>query len=132
LLKTYELNDVATLQYMNTLKEAYVIVIDDEKNHLESLGMHFSGPSEFLKFFVDDYMVGAKKRKVGAVTEFESNGNKHAQLDLSWQDEKIGFHMIITVVETKTHFYKILCWSDHKNKDSLRNDFLTTAKSLKD
>jgi hypothetical protein len=40
--------------------------------------------------------------------------------------------MLITVTETNGHFYKTLCWTSLKNKESLLSDFDTMAKSIKD
>ena len=47
-------------------------------------------------------------------------------------DEEVDYAMLITTVETKTHFYKILCWTLKENRDKLQKDFITIASSLKD
>lgn len=132
LLKTYDLNDVATLQYMNTAKDAYVIVIEDSKDELNYLRMVMNGPTEFLEFFLKDYQAKAKKRKVSPVTTFESNGNNHAQVELSWEENGVKLSMLITVAESKSHFYKILCWTNGPNFENMKQDFLAISKSLKD
>ncbi len=129
---TFELNDVATLQYQNVNKEAYTIVIEDNKTQLENLGVKFINPADFLKQFVDSYMLDAVERSVSEITEFVANNNKHAQQELYWTLEDSKFFMIITVVETKTHFYKILSWSLEANKSTQYNDFIKISKSLTD
>jgi len=129
---SYDLNDVATLQYQNVVKEAYIIAIDDSKNHLEFVGLKFMNAREFLDDFIGEYKKDADKRKQGEIKEFVANDNKHAQVTLSWTDEEVDYAMLITTVETKTHFYKILCWTLKDNKDKLFNDFVTIAASLKD
>lgn len=129
---TYDLNDVATLQYQNTAKEAYVIAIDDSKNHLEFVGLKFMNAREFLDDFIGAYKKDADKRKQGEIKEFVANDNKHAQVELSWTDEELDYAMLITAVETKTHFYKILCWTLKEHKDKLEKDFIAIAASLKD
>ncbi len=130
--KTYALNDASSLQYQNTSKEAYVIVIDDDKDHLESLGMKFINSKDFLENFVNDYKKDSKKRKLTTITEFDFNGNSHAQVELTWKEDDTDFYMLITVVETKTHFYKILCWTVNDNLDKLKDDYLNISKSVKD
>lgn len=132
LTKTYDLNDVAILQYKNIIKESYVIAISDSKEELNSLGMHFENSKDFLEYFVKDYFIEAKKRNVSKITEFESNNNNHAQVEMTWEDEDGEFYMLITGVETKNNFYKILCWTIIENKDILKNDYLIISKSLKD
>jgi hypothetical protein len=132
MVKTYELNDVATLQYMNAGKEAYVVVIEDSKDQLESLGIKYVGAKDFLEGFLKDYNKDASERKVGKIVEFSSNNNKIAQAEFTWKDEKLSYYMITTAVESKGYFYKILTWTITENKDALKNDFLAIAKSLKD
>lgn len=130
--KTYTLNDVATLQYQNIQREAYSIVIEDEKALLESLGIKFVDAADFLEQFIAEYKVESQNRKTSQPTTFTANGNPAAQIELEWSEEAGSFYMLITVVETKTHFYKIMSWTLGENKDKLKYDFQKTAKSLKD
>ena len=130
--RTFQLNDVATLEYLNTSKEAYVIVIEDNKDHLESLGMKFMDSKDFLVDFMKDYKAEALKRSTTDVHEFKSNGNGHAQVELFWNEDDIDFYMLITAVETKTHFYKVMCWTTLDLMDTLKEDYLRISKSLRD
>jgi len=132
LTKTFSLNDVASLQYQNISKEAYVIAIEDNKEHLESLGMKFVSAKDFLTYFMKDFHKDDNNRKEGEITEFEANKNQHAQVELTWSADNIDFYMLITSVETTNHFYKILCWTITDNKEKLKNDFVRISKSLKD
>lgn len=132
LMKTYDLNDNATLQYQNIVKEAYTIVIEDSKEELKYVGMLFLNPKEFLESFISEYQIDMKNRSVSRIKEFTENNNKHAQLEITWTDEEIDFFMIVTTVETNTHFYKILCWTTDQYKNVLKEDYLNISKSLKD
>lgn len=132
LKKTFSLNDVASLQYMNEDKVAFCVVIDDNKEHLAEVEMNFTGVKNFLENFLEDYNTEAADRKVGSITEFTANNNKHAQTELTWTEEGDKFYLLVTAVETKTHYYKILTWTIAANKDELKNDFIKIAKSLKD
>ena len=67
MLKTYDLNDVATLQYKNAAKEAYTIVIEDSKEQLEALGIKYTDAEDFLNSFLGDYNKEVKNRKVTSV-----------------------------------------------------------------
>lgn len=132
LTKTYDLNDVASLQYNNTLKEAYVIVIEDSKDELKTLGMLFINSNDFLENFIKDYQIESKNRTISEISEFESNGNGHSQVEMTWSAENSGIYMLITSVETNHHFYKILCWTLLEYKDNFKDDYLTISKSLRD
>ena len=128
----YELNDVATLQYQNSSKEAYIVVIEDAKDQLESLGMKFTSANNFLEEFIKDYKTDNENREVKNNLTFKANGNDCAQLELYWTEDETDFFMLITAIETKTHFYKILNWTITDNVKTLKNDFQAIAKSLRD
>jgi hypothetical protein len=132
MVKTFDLNDAASLQYQNTQKEAYVIVIEDSKEQLEKLGMKYTDAKDFLGFFAKDFHADKEERTLGEVTEFDVLPNKFAQTELIWKHDDIKFFMIITTVESPTYFYKVLCWTTLEYKDTLKKDFLAIAKSLKD
>lgn len=130
--KSFQLNDVATLQYQNTSKEAYVIVIEDAKDHLQNVGMKFVDSRDFLEYFVSDYKKGSDNRELSDISEFKSNSNEHAQIELKWSEDDLDFYMLITAVETDTHFYKIMCWTTSEYADMLKDDYLAISRSLKD
>lgn len=130
--RTFDLNDVATMQYKNILKETYAIVIEDDKEELQSLGMTFTSPSDFLEYFVQDYYAQAEKREVTEAIEFENNGYAFSQVELIAETADISLFMVITAVESETHYYKILCWTLLEYKDKYEEDFKRMAKSLKD
>lgn len=132
LVRAFDLNDVASLQYKNESKEAYVIVIEDDKEHLQSLGMKFVDPEDFLEHFLRDYKNEESGREFSKVINFTANGNEHSQVEMSWDQDDLGFFMLVTAVETKNHYYKILCWTLKQNATILKDDFKKIAKSLKD
>lgn len=132
MVKTYQLNETASLQYQCVSKYAYMVVIDDAKQKLQDVGFKFVGAKVFLNVYLESYNTEAKNRKVGSVEEFKSNGYDHAQTEMTWTEGKTDYYLLITCVETKDYFYKILCWTTQKNKDKLKKDFLRISKSLKD
>lgn len=109
-----------------------MIVIEDNKDHLESLGMKFIDSKDFLEDFINNYKKGALNRKTNDILQFETNGNGHAQVELFWNEDNMDFYMLITAVETRTHFYKIMCWTTSDFSDKLKEDYLTISRSLKD
>lgn len=130
--KTFELNDAASLQYQNTAKEAYIIAIEDSKEELESLGLKFVSAKDFLESFVEEYQADASERTLSPIKESASLGNTIAQTELTWENDGSSFFMLVTAVESKSHFYKILTWTIGANKDLLLKDFIAVSKSLKD
>lgn len=130
--RTFQLNDAASLQYQNINKEAYCIVIEDSKEHLSALGIKFVDAKDFLDNFLSSYMVDVADRNVSKNVNFNSNGNSHSQAELTWSNDDGSYYMLITSVETKYYFYKILCWIIAENKKLLKDDFIKISKSLKD
>jgi hypothetical protein len=132
LTKTYQLNDVASLQYMNAARETYVMVIEDAKDHLAEVGSKFSNSEDFLQNLLKDYPSGVQNKSIGEVRNFKSNKNEHSQVELTWDTEDNSIYMIITSVETSTHFYKIMCWTLLEYKEDYKEDYLKISKSLSD
>lgn len=135
--KTVTLNDVATLQYINSAKNAYLIVIEDSKEELEMKGVKFAS----LKDFHDDNIKLLKAEENLPVeskpTEFVVNGNKFYQSELNVNFKEadnleVKITYLITYVETKGYYYQILCWSLSSEYKNLVADFKKIAASIKD
>src|SRR5688572_15081986 len=86
--KTIGLNDVATAQYKNQVKEAYVIVIEDSKEELAIVELSYSSPEEFYNSFIDSFLADLKKRKVGKATSSAVGDVKFVQSEASYYDEE--------------------------------------------
>jgi hypothetical protein len=130
--RAYNLNDAASLQYQNLDIPAFLIVIEDEKTELDSLGMTFKGAAEFLDFFTRDFKKDAAGRRLGETARFTSNGNAHAQTELYWKEEDTEFFMLVTTVESAGYYYKILCWAPSEAKARLEADFRRASKSIRE
>ncbi|MFA6570078.1 MAG: hypothetical protein WCT77_02460 [Bacteroidota bacterium] len=132
MIKTKDLNDAASLQYKNVIKEAYVIVIEDSKEELETLGVKFTNPMDFYKDFIQSFMQKINNPIAKDPYKLKVNGNSAVQGELTASIENEDIFYLITVVETKTHFYKIMCWTTLDNKKVHLEDFKKIASSLKD
>lgn len=135
--KTVTLNDVATMQYINSAKNAYLVIIDDSKEELEMKGIKFAS----LKDFHDDNIKHLRTEENESVetkaTEFEANGNKFYQTELGVNfkeadNVEVKITYLITYVETKSYYYQILCWSLSSEYKNLYADFKKIAASIKD
>jgi hypothetical protein len=77
-------------------------------------------------------MKDASDRKLTKTIEGKTaNGFDMAQDELSYTSEGTKIWMLITVIETKGYFYKILTWSVAENKDNLKADYQKIVKSLR-
>lgn len=137
MVKTISLNDAATAQYMNASKNAYLIVIADSKEDLELSGQKFVSPKDFHDTNIAPLKAPENSPVETEGVEFVLNGNKYFQSELSVtlkEDDgsKMNISYLVTYVETKTHFYQILCWSLTPDFKNLQADFKKIASSLKD
>lgn len=137
MVKTTDLNDVASMQYMNKAKEAYVVVIEDAKEDLEADGTKYANLKEFHDSVIESLTSEDPKAKESKPTEFQQNGNKFYQTDLNatlqTEDGKeIKVTYLVTYVESKTHYYQILCWTLADNYKDLISNFKKIAASIRD
>lgn len=130
--RVYDLNSVASLQYMNTSKPAYVIVIEDSKAELKYYDIFFAGARDFLTEFLDTYNLDVENRELSPIIDFTVGGVRYSQVKMTWSEEVSDLFMLITVVETATHFYKILSWTHRDMMDELIDDFIRIAASLRE
>lgn len=135
--KTTDLNDVASMQYMNKAKEAYVVVIEDSKEDLEAEGTKYASLKDFHDSVIESLISEDPKAKESKPTEFQQNGNKFYQSDLNatlqTEDGKeIKVTYLVTYVESKTHYYQILCWTLAGSYKDLVGDFKKISTSIRD
>ncbi len=127
---TTELNKSASLQFQNTLKEAYVIVIEDNKEQLDSLGMRFTDPQDFYDSFITDFTADLENKKFTGTKKIKIGKNSAVQAEVSAIFNGNPIWYLITVVESPTHFYKIIAWSLEENKDKLKPDYVKMVNSF--
>ena len=131
--KRYDLNDAAYLQYGNTSKESYIIVIPDEKAALDYYDLDFENAEAYLMGFVSDYKIDALNRKLSPVVNDKIGSLNFAQVNLTWDEEDdYTFQMLITAIESPTHFYNILCWTTKDFISEVWDDFMLAVKSFKE
>jgi len=137
MVKTTDLNDVASMQYMNKAKEAYVVVIEDAKEDLEAEGTKYSNLKDFHDSVIESLKSEDPKAQESKPIEFQQNGNKFYQTDLNatlqtedGKDIKVTY--LVTYVESKTHYYQILCWTLANNYKDLVGDFKKIAETIRD
>ncbi len=107
--RTWELNDEAVLQYQNTEKELYAVIIADEKEKLENLGAKFGSLDNFNRYALSDFVIDATQ--VGSPYSFSISKKKAIQTEVRKEVEDIQLFFLFTTVESPSYFYKILVWT---------------------
>ncbi|RVT71362.1 hypothetical protein EOD40_17120 [Flavobacterium sufflavum] len=132
--RTIGLNNDAAIQYKNSVKDVCTIVIEDSKEDLAIVDLHYSSINEFHEEFIKDFLKDEEKRNISKPTSQSKNNINFIEFDASYYDKeaKIGIYYLVGIVESKSHFYKVLSWTNLENKDKFKADFQNTLYSLKD
>ncbi|MBC5841060.1 MAG: hypothetical protein K2Y30_07135 [Flavobacteriaceae bacterium] len=131
--RTIGLNDVATVQYKNSVKDIYTIVIEDSKEELTIADIFYTSLQEFQEEFEADFIKDEEKRTSSKPIFTTKNNINFAEYDVSYYDKelKIDVYYLVGIAETKSHFYKILSWTNLENKEKFKTDFQKILYSLK-
>ncbi len=137
LVKTNTLNDDAILQYLNSAKEAYVIVIDDSKKQLEELGSKYENVTDFHENISKSLIESLKEPQESKKNTFTIGENKYSQSTLKGtftnSDQKeVGITYLLTYIETAENYYQILCWSTTALYPKLEADYLKITKTFRE
>ena len=132
--KTLGLNDVATLQYKNTVKDVYGFIIEDNKEELALAELNYSSINEFYDNFIESFLKDLPSRKISNPIFQKKNDISFIECDASYYDDevKVEIYYLVGVVETSLAYYKVLSWSTVANKDKFKEDFRKILYSLND
>lgn len=132
--KTIGLNDVATIQFKNSLKDVAGFVIEDNKEELVLAEMVFSSIDDFYANFIQDFLVDEEKRSISPTKSQTIGKVKFIECDASYFDKEsdIEIYYFVGIAETKDAFYKVLCFGSLATKDKFKADFQKILYSIKD
>ncbi|MBP1617974.1 MAG: hypothetical protein H6Q14_1801 [Bacteroidetes bacterium] len=132
--KTTGLNDAASIQFKNSVKDIAGFIIFDTKEELEFANMKFSSVNEFYDLFIKDFLEGQKSREISQPTVHTLGQNKYVECDASYFDEesKLSIYYYVGIVETKNAYYKLLCYGGMDSKEKYKADFQKILYSIKD
>ncbi|MET4082193.1 hypothetical protein ABIB40_002149 [Pedobacter sp. UYP30] len=132
--KTRGLNSDAELQFKNAVKDVYGIVIEDTKENLKLAELNFASIKEFYEFSNKNFLKDAEQKEISKPTSKTIGDINFIAFDASCYDTeaKTKIYYFTGIVETKSCFYKVLCWTALQNKDTFKPDFEKILYSLKD
>lgn len=132
--KTTGLNDAAIIQFKNSIKDIYCLVLEDNKEDLELAQMKFSSINDYYDNFIKDFLIKEKKRSISQPVSQTIGDNKFIECDATYysKDAKMDIYYFVGIVETKNAFYKVYCFGNLESKDKYKTDFQKILYSLKD
>jgi hypothetical protein len=138
--KATALNKGASLQYQNIFKEAYVIVIDEDKQEFidtyKGLSVYDTTRSVLSNYTdsqVQSITANIEVLSQKEVTTFKINGQNAAavELDANVEGVKIPITYFLSFVEGKDKLYFIMAWTLQNKKDTHRDTFARMVKSFR-
>lgn len=138
--ETKTLNDDASLQYFNGVKEFYVIVLDEEKdvtfdaikdNMLEfKYGLNLKGYASLIS---DSFDMNTDVQKKSELKDTTINGLSAQIQEMHTISEKVETYFHVAFIEGKKHFYQVLVWtlySKKKEHNTLMKQVINSFKEL--
>ena len=132
--KTTGLNDAATFQFRNSVKDIAGFIIFDTKADLELVELKYTNAQEFYDEFIKDFLAKQKNRNISEPKIQTVGDNNYVECDASCysKESKTDIYYFVGVVETKNAFYKLLCFGGIDNKEKYKADFQKILYSIKD
>jgi hypothetical protein len=142
LSESYDLNDEASLQYQNTEREVYVIVIDEPKQDFIDVFMSLDA-YDSTKSACDNYadaQMESIEDNMSTVTakstmrKTKLNGSEARICDVSGTQSGIEDEMGFTVafIEGKETLYMVMTWTFEKTKSEYQDDMDKMINSFKE
>jgi hypothetical protein len=120
--KANNLNDEASLQYQNSFKEFYVIVMDEPKATFDSAVVYNDVDMTpdlegYYKAIQVNLKNAIKKIKIFDQKNTEINGRKTKIFSVTGNVEGYDIFYRYAIIQGKKDYYQIMLWTEQKNGD---------------
>jgi len=134
MIKTTGLNEAAVIQFKNSVKGIFSIVLEENKEELELSEIKYSSINEYYESFIKSFLVKEKKRTISQPVSQTIGDNKFIEIDATYYDKdaKMDIYYFVGIVETKVAFYRVYCFGNIETKDNYKADFQKILYSIKD
>lgn len=133
------LNEEASLQYQNPVKELYIITIDepvsgyekaiDDNNLGETYGKDLKGYSSFV---IDNLVASCKPIKSPTTTDVKINGMDAKVTEIEANLGGYDIYYLVANVKGKENFYQVMTWTLLTKKDENKAEMQAMIDSFKE
>ncbi len=127
-----DLHKDASLQYQNTEKDVYAIVIDERKKTMENYNLDYDIDLYFKNIASQPFLETIKDGKVSIPGRQEIDGHKALIAEITGKIEQTAVYYKLGVIETPYAFYQLLVWTRAENKDKVEPDMIKMLESFKE
>lgn len=119
-----DLNENASLQYSNIVKEFYIIIIDESKDEMqkalennELLGLYENNLDGYSKLILDNFESNVEVSYHSEKRDTTIHNLKAKLVEYDAISNKVDAFFKYALVEGKSHYYQVLLWTlkDKKN-----------------
>lgn len=124
LKKTEMLNNKASLQYQNTNKEFYVIVIDEPKIEVQQALNSLALPSDFTSYSnigVKDMKAALQNARFSEIEKSTINGLAARTFSVTGKIDTVPIYYQVAHLQSKSTFYRIMLWTTQDKKEENRD-----------
>ncbi len=139
LSETNDLNAEASLQYMNTAREFYVLVIHESKDEfhaaIKELELEDQYPLNidgYAKVLIDNFKLNAEVKKQSDISEITIDKRAARMVNFDAVIEGVDAYCTMVYVDGKTNYYQIFAWTLQKYKDKYAEDLDAIATTFKE
>ena len=122
----------ASLQYQNTEKDVYAIVIDEKKKTMANYDLNYNVDTYFNSIASQSFIESIKNGKVSIPGRETINGNKALIAEITGQINETDVIYKMAIIETPYTFYQILVWCRAQNKTKYEGDMMKIIESFKE
>ncbi|WP_412476988.1 hypothetical protein [Flavobacterium sp. TBRC 19031] len=135
--KADNLNDEASLQYQNALKEFYVIVMDEPKETFDTAVTQYQVDMTpdlegYYKAIQLNLKNAIKNIKIFNEKNTEINGRKAKIFSITGNVEGYDIFYRYALVQGKKDYYQIMLWTEQKNGDHYLSTMDQSINSFKE
>ena len=134
-----ELNEDASLQYLHTWKEFYVIVIDESKSEMQkalidnNLTNEYSNDIEgYSDLLLDGFEEGLSIYNKSDIIDTEINNMPAKLLAISGRIEGVDVYYSLAFIEEKERYYQIMAWTLLNKESKYKAQMKKIMNSLKE
>lgn len=127
-----DLHKDASLQYQNTEKEVYALVIDERKKLMADYDLDYDLDLYYKNIASQAFIESIKDGKISPPGRQEIDGKKALITDISGNINGTDVFYRMGIIETPYAFYQILTWTRAENKEEYMDDMIKTIESFKE
>lgn len=137
--KASDLNEDASLQYMNESKEYYVIVIDEDKEEFheaintESLSDQYSQNLDgYANLLIDNFGYSAKIKSKTKISETTIHGMPARWININASFDGVDVFCSLSYLEGKSSYYQVFAWTLLEKEKQFKSSLNAIAQTLQE